>query len=68
MIPFSVYFISADQMSSMKMNTAVLSGTVRAHANAGGTSSCKFAEDGDTSYFPQPVTLVFALFVHMARP
>ena len=62
----STYFRSVDRISSTKMNMARLGGL--GVANGGGISSCKFAEDGDTSYFPQPATLVFALFVHMARP
>jgi len=68
MILFSPYFISADRFSSMKMNMAVSSGKTGARANAGGTSSYKFAEDGDTSYLAQPATSVFALFVHLAHP
>jgi hypothetical protein len=68
MILFSPYFISADRFSSMKTNMAVLIGKIGAPANAGGTSSYKFAEDGGTSYLHQLVTSVFAFFVHLAHP
>jgi hypothetical protein len=33
----------------------------------GGTSSCTFAEDGDTSYSDRHLTSVFVSFVHMAH-
>src|SRR6266851_8003449 len=66
MIPFLTYFISVVQVPSRKMNMAPLYGGIGI-ANGGGTSSCRFAEDGDTSYLGRHPTSVFASFVHVAR-
>ena len=66
MIRSSTYFISVDRVPSKKVNMVQFGGGTGT-GNAGGTSSCKFAEDGDTLYLGQHPTWVFALFAHVAH-
>ena len=67
MIHSSTSFISVDQVPSKKVNMVQFGGGIGI-ANAGGTSLCKFAEDGDTSYLDRRPTWVFALFALAAHP
>ena len=48
----------------MKLMVIVSYGGQNGTVNIGGTSSCMFAEDGDTSSLGLHPTLVFASFVH----
>jgi hypothetical protein len=65
MTRFSTYFISADRVSSRKVNMALFSWVIETMSD-GGTSSCRFAGDGDTSFLGLHLTLIFPSYVHMA--
>ena len=66
MTHLSTYFLSVDQISSTTTNIPISSGI--GAANTGGTSSSKFAEDGDISSFLSLYTCVSTSFVRTARP
>ena len=68
MFHFSMSFFSVGHFFWMKtrLNMSFYQGG-NGSANAGGTSSRTFAEDGDTWYSDQHPTWDFASFAHMAR-